>query len=205
MLTLCSLLQECFPPFHFRADAARLLPQGGSSLSLVSCRGASGQRALTITELYLFNFLGCFTLVSQSHLTSGRELCFVLSCPTGTEDGCSSSKVPMATLTSSPALSTRPLPRVPQTWRVAFQAELLLDVRSHSQCISGNWDLFGDFFFFRQDYSNFVLKCVFKQLPVLMNHLPGEQAHPPFFHPSLPLDGRESRNVLVSGQELSEV
>jgi hypothetical protein len=113
MLTLCSLLQESFPPFHFRADAARLLNQGGSSLSLVSCRGASGQRALTITELCLFNFLGCFMLVSQSHLTSGRELCFVLSCPTGTEDGCSSSKVPMATLTSSPALSTRPLPRVP--------------------------------------------------------------------------------------------
>lgn len=87
-------------------------------------------------------------------------------------------------------------------WRVTFQAELLLDVSSHSQCISGNWDLFGDFF--RQDYSNFVLKCVFKQLPVLMNHLPGEQAHPPFLHPSVPLDGNESRNALAPGQELSE-
>lgn len=40
------------------------------------------------------------------------ELCFVLGCPTGREDGRSSSKVPMATLTSSAALSTRQLPRV---------------------------------------------------------------------------------------------
>lgn len=62
--------------------------------------------------------------------------------------------------------------------------------------------MFGDFF--SNKTSNFVLKCVFKQLPVLMNHLPGEQAHPPFLHPSLLLDGNESRNAPAPGQELSK-
>lgn len=117
-----------------------------------------------------------------SHLTPGRGLCFVFSCPTGTDDHHSSSKVPTAAVTSSPALSTRRLPRVPPCGEWHLRQNCFWGLRSHSQCISENLYLFGEYFFSR-DYSNFVLKCVFKQLPVLMNHSPGEQAHPPFFTP----------------------
>lgn len=148
-----------FVPFQGRS-AAGLLSQGGSSLLLVPCRGVSGQCALpplfsSASHIYL---LGCFTLLSRSHLTPGRGLCFVSGCPTGTEDGHNSSKAPAAALTSSPALSTRqPLGVLPKYGEWHPRQNCFSRLSSQSHFISGNWDLFGEVLFFPQDYSNFVL------------------------------------------------
>lgn len=192
-----------FPSIPFQGRSAAGLPaQGGNSLLLVPCSGASGNGLLPLlSSASLTSWaVSCWLADLISLLT---ESCALSSAVPQAEDGHSSSKVPMVTLTSSPTLSTRQLPRV-------LPGVESIPGRTASRCKFTQpmhfWELglvWG--FFFQQDYFNFVLKCVFKQLPVLMNHLPGEQAHPLFFPPSLPLDGNESRNVLAPSQEFSEV
>lgn len=122
-----------FPSVPFQGrSAAGLLPQGGSSLLLVPSRRVSGQCALPplLSSASYIYLLGCFTLLSRSHLTTGRGLCFVPGCPTGTEDGHNSSKAPGSCFNQQPSPEHQAATRgPPQVWRVAPQAKLLLQTK----------------------------------------------------------------------------
>lgn len=129
MLTLSTSPGMLFSvPLQGRS-AAGLLPQGHSSLLLVPCRGVSGKWALPpLLSPCLAYLLGCFTLVSRSHLTPGKGLCFV--------SGYRHRGWSQLLKGSHSCFNQQPSPEhqaatkgPPQVWRVASQEELLLGAK----------------------------------------------------------------------------